>query len=105
LGRFAGSDGSGIHHLVSKLIALLETTNDGVSRRPSSCVLVVSDETKNLSKNADGRVIVSFDSLAKDSLTMVSVYVDSDAVRLYRAGKASVWHAGVLLAAPTARSR
>jgi hypothetical protein len=35
----------------------------------------------------------------------VSVYVDSDAVRLYRAGKASVWHAGVLLAVPTASSR
>jgi hypothetical protein len=29
------------------------------------------------------------------------VYVDIDAVRLYRAGKASCWHAGVLLAAPT----
>jgi hypothetical protein len=27
--------------------------------------------------------------------------VYSDAVRLYRAGKASGWHAGVLLAAPT----
>jgi hypothetical protein len=31
------------------------------------------------------------------------VYVDSDAVRLYRAGKAFGWHAGVLLAAPTRR--
>jgi hypothetical protein len=30
-----------------------------------------------------------------------SVYVDSDAVRLYHAGKASFWHAGVLFAAPT----
>jgi hypothetical protein len=36
---------------------------------------------------------------------IISVYVDSDAVRLYLAGKASVWHAGVLLAAPTASSR
>jgi hypothetical protein len=35
------------------------------------------------------------------TLDKVSVYVDSDAVRLYRAGKASGWHAGVLLAAPT----
>jgi hypothetical protein len=33
----------------------------------------------------------------------LSVYVDSDAVRLYRAGKASVWHAGVFLAAPTVK--
>ena len=31
----------------------------------------------------------------------LSVYVDSDVVRLYLAGKASCWHAGVLLAAPT----
>jgi hypothetical protein len=31
----------------------------------------------------------------------ISVYVDSGAGRLYRAGKASGWHAGVLLAAPT----
>ena len=31
------------------------------------------------------------------------MYVDSDAVRLYRAGKASRWHAGVLLAAPTVK--
>ena len=31
------------------------------------------------------------------------MYVDSDAVRLYRAGKASGWHAGVLLAAPTVK--
>jgi hypothetical protein len=30
----------------------------------------------------------------------ISVYVDSDAVHLYRAGKACGWHAGVL-AAPT----
>ena len=29
------------------------------------------------------------------------MYVDSDAVRLYLAGKASGGHAGVLLAAPT----
>jgi hypothetical protein len=34
-----------------------------------------------------------------------SVYVDSDAVRLYRAGKASCWHAGVMLAAPTVKTR
>jgi hypothetical protein len=33
--------------------------------------------------------------------TKLSVYVDSDAVRLYLAGKACGWHAGVLLAAPT----
>jgi hypothetical protein len=32
---------------------------------------------------------------------VLSVYVDIDAVRLYRAGKASCWHARVLLAAPT----
>jgi hypothetical protein len=32
------------------------------------------------------------------SAEILSVYVDSDAVRLYRAGKASCWHAGVLLA-------
>jgi hypothetical protein len=31
--------------------------------------------------------------------------VDSDAVRLYLAGKASGSHAGVLLAAPTVSSR
>jgi hypothetical protein len=30
-------------------------------------------------------------------------YVDSNAVRLYRASKASCWHAGVLLAAPTGK--
>jgi hypothetical protein len=30
--------------------------------------------------------------------------VDSDVVRLYRAGKASCWHAGVLLAVPTVSS-
>ena len=29
--------------------------------------------------------------------------MDSDAVRLYRASKASGWHAGVLLAAPTVK--
>ena len=31
----------------------------------------------------------------------ISVCVDIDAVRLYRAGTASGWHAGVLLATPT----
>ena len=34
---------------------------------------------------------------------MVSVYVDIDAVRLYLAGKASGWHAGVLMVAPTVK--
>ena len=41
---------------------------------------------------------------AKTSLAalIISVpYVGSDAVRLYRAEKASSWHAGVLMAAPT----
>jgi hypothetical protein len=33
----------------------------------------------------------------------LSVYVDIDAVHLYRAGKASCWHAGVLMAAPTVK--
>jgi hypothetical protein len=33
----------------------------------------------------------------------ISVYVDSDAVRLYLAGKASGSHAGVFLAAPTVK--
>jgi hypothetical protein len=36
-------------------------------------------------------------------LISLSVYVDIDAVRLYLAGKASCWHAGVLLAAPTVK--
>jgi hypothetical protein len=34
---------------------------------------------------------------------VLSVYVDSDAVHLYHAGKACGWHAGVLLAAPTVK--
>jgi hypothetical protein len=37
-------------------------------------------------------------------LCNLSVYVDIDALHLYRAGKASGWHAGVLLAAPTVLS-
>ena len=57
----------------------------------------------------EGRLFHYIESLAKRHVCMyftvtvpyVSVYVDSDAVRLYRAGKASGWHAGVLLAAPT----
>ena len=35
------------------------------------------------------------------SVFRMSVYVDIGAVRLYRDGKASGWHAGVFLAAPT----
>jgi hypothetical protein len=43
----------------------------------------------------------SFHPYSNRGLFMISVYVDSDAVRLYRAGKASGSHAGVWLAAPT----
>jgi hypothetical protein len=35
--------------------------------------------------------------------TAMRGYVDIDAVHLYLAGKASCWHAGVLLAAPTVK--
>jgi hypothetical protein len=47
-------------------------------------------------------VVICVSSLERSFCVYISVYVDSDAV-MHRASKASCWHAGVLLAAPTVK--